>query len=257
MAVTFGAFWAFSLGTTTVQAQTPDASQPAEAAGKLQLLKGDAARVWNWILSTSDNAGLPFVIIDKVAAVAFVFDAGGSLQGSARVLVGLARGDESVAGIGDRDISAIRPEERTTPAGRFMARFGETFGDQNVLWVDYATSISLHPVVTTNPKEHRLARIRSQAPADHRITFGCINVPAAFYKDVVLAAFSGGKGVVYVLPDTRPLEEVFPGLAVPAPVAAGAPSEAATSTAAQPTPTLPPAAASVPPAGGGAEARLK
>ena len=70
----------------------------------------------------------------------------------------------------------------------------------------------MHPVVTSNPSEHRLKRIKSQEPADHRITFGCINVPASFYTGVVLTAFSGGAGVVYILPESRPLEEVFPGL---------------------------------------------
>jgi hypothetical protein len=79
-----------------------------------------------------------------------------------------------------------------------------------VLWVDYADEIALHPVVTSHPKERRLQRLRSSAPEDHRITYGCINVPAAFYRDVVTKAFAGGDGVVYILPDTRPLEEVFP-----------------------------------------------
>ena len=94
-----------------------------------------------------------------------------------------------------------------------MAGFGPASGGKTVIWVDYADAISLHPVVTTNPKEHRLTRIKSSTPEDHRISFGCINVPARFYEAVVLKAFAGGSAIVYILPDTRPLEDVFPAFA--------------------------------------------
>jgi hypothetical protein len=125
----------------------------------------------------------------------------------------LAPGDDSADGIGERALSQIGPEERTTPAGRFVAEFGAASGHRRVLWVDYAHAISLHPVVTSNPKEHRLTRIKSQEAEDHRISYGCINVPATFYERVVLKALAGGTAVVYVLPDTRPIEEVFPAFA--------------------------------------------
>ena len=134
-----------------------------------------------WVVATDDNGALPFVIIDKVAASILVFDADGRLQGEAPALLGLAPGDDSAAGVGDRKLSAIKPSERTTPAGRFVAKFGAAAGGHTVLWVDWADAISLHPVVTSNPKEHRLERIRSAEPADHRISYGCINVPAEFY----------------------------------------------------------------------------
>jgi hypothetical protein len=68
----------------------------------------------------------------------------------------------------------------------------------------------LHPVVTTNPKEHRLERLASATPEDNRITFGCINVAAAFYEEVVRPTFTGTSGVVYILPEATPLNEVFP-----------------------------------------------
>ncbi len=174
---------------------------------------GVSAQLADWVESTADNGDKPFAIVDKVGARIFVFGADGRLRGSAPVLVGLARGDDSAAGIGDRALSAISPDERTTPAGRFVATFGRASGDKTVLWVDYADSISLHPVVTTNPEEHRLRRIKSAAADDHRISYGCINVPARFYDRVVLKAFHSAGGIVYVLPDTRPLDEVFPAFA--------------------------------------------
>lgn len=194
-----------------------DTAQAADAAADdpppIERPTAIAAQMANWITTSGDNGGRPFVIVDKVAADVFAFDAEGQLQGATAALVGLAPGDDSAEGIGDRNLSAIPPDERTTPAGRFLAGFGAAYGHRKVLWVDYATAISLHPVVTTNPKERRLERLRSPAPEDRRITYGCINVPAAFYRDVVLKAFADGGGVVYILPDTRPLAEVFPAFA--------------------------------------------
>jgi hypothetical protein len=163
-----------------------------------------------WVIGSGDNGDLPFVIIDKDAAKVFVFDPDGRLLGATTALVGFARGDDTAEGVGDAPLSAITPEERTTPAGRFLAGFGPSTGAKTVLWVDYAAAISLHPVVTSNPREHRLQRLKSSNPDDHRISYGCINVPADFYDQVVLEAFARGSGVVYILPDTRPVEEIFP-----------------------------------------------
>ena len=36
---------------------------------------------------------------------------------------------------------------------------------------------------------------------DNRISFGCINVPLAFFENVVSRAFKDTTGVVYVLPE--------------------------------------------------------
>ena len=161
-----------------------------------------------WVLSSRDNNGLPFVIIDKVRAEVFVFGADGQLSGSAPALLGLAHGDDSVPGIGEKELSKIPPEERSTPAGRFLAGYGQG-AESDILWVDYDTAVSMHQVVTTNPKEQRLHRLETPIPDDNRITFGCINVPVAFYQGIVLPTFTGTKGVVYILPESKPLEEVF------------------------------------------------
>jgi len=204
---------ALVLGLSAVASPAP----AAEAAGPTQaasLPPETVTQLAGWVLSAGDNRDLPFLIIDKASTKVFVFAADGQLQGAAPALLGLARGDDSTPGVGDRELSAIRPKDRTTPAGRFLAAFGPAIGQARVLWVDYATAISLHPVVTTNPKERRVARLRSPTPKDNRITYGCINVSAAFYRNVVSAAFAGGKGVVYILPEKKPLDEVFPTFAV-------------------------------------------
>ncbi|HYA40369.1 MAG TPA: hypothetical protein VEF34_03645, partial [Syntrophobacteraceae bacterium] len=137
------------------------------------------------------------------------FYGGGRIRGAARVLLGLAQGDDSIAGIGDRNLSDVRPEERTTPAGRFVASMGYNTHGKDILWVDYKNAVSLHRVITTNPKERRLERLSTPTPRDKRISYGCINVPAKFFDDVVIPAFTGTSGIVYVLPEIRSNREVF------------------------------------------------
>ena len=169
----------------------------------------DAHHVADWAVDSADNAGMPFIIVDKVGAKVFVFDASGGLRGASSVLVGLSVGDSSVPGIGSRKLSTIRPEERTTPAGRFVAALDRSLAGEEILWVDYDSGVALHRVIATLPKERRLERLESTKPVDHRITYGCINVPVRFYESVVSPAFQGTSGIVYVLPDTRPVREVF------------------------------------------------
>ena len=168
-----------------------------------------ARYVADWVVDAGDNQRLPFALVDKVAAQVFVFDAGGRLLGAAPVLLGLAVGDDAVPGIGQRKLSSIRPEERTTPAGRFVAALDRNLHGTEVLWVDYEGAISLHPVITGNAKEQRAQRLASATPLDNRISYGCINVPVAFYKDVVHPAFTGTHGIVYVLPEVRSPQQVF------------------------------------------------
>jgi hypothetical protein len=169
----------------------------------------DARQLADWVVDSSDNLEKPFVIVDKTNARIFVFDAGGRIRGAAPALLGSARGDYSVAGIGERELSDVGPKDRTTPAGRFVAALGRNFRGEDVVWVDYDAAVSLHRVITTNPKERRLHRLATPTPKDNRISYGCINVPVAFYETVVSPAFTGTEGIVYVLPETRPAREVF------------------------------------------------
>lgn len=169
-----------------------------------------AAQLAEWVRASGDNGDLPFMVVDKVAAVVAVFDAKGKMLGQTPALFGVTPGDDSSPGVGDRELSEIIPEERTTPAGRFVSKFGPAAGGRRVLWVDYPTSISLHAVVTTKKKERRLQRLKSPTPKDNRITYGCINVPSSFYTKVVVPHFRKDIGVVYILPEVKPLNEVFP-----------------------------------------------
>lgn len=170
----------------------------------------DVARMSGWVVRSGDNAGLPFAIVDKLASEIFLFTADGRALGSAPALLGAAHGDDSVPGIGDRPLSSIRPAERTTPAGRFIGGYGPASRARTVLWIDFDTAVSLHAVVTANPKERRLERLASPTPKDNRITYGCINVAADFYEDVVRRNLMATKTVFYILPEAKPISEVFP-----------------------------------------------
>lgn len=180
---------------------TPAGLQGEPASDGARLMAG-------WVLDTADNTGLPFVIVDKKDAKAFVFDGKGQLIGAAPVLLGLARGDDSVPGIGERKLADIRPEERTTAAGRFVADLGRNLGNQDVLWIDYGAALALHRVLAGQSRERRMQQTTA-SPRDKRITFGCIEVPAKFFDHVVLPAFTGTSGVIYILPEVKSIPEVF------------------------------------------------
>ncbi len=207
---------AFQAGASETAAAAPKpavASAPAAEARRADFKdsspSAEVRGLADWILDADNNRRLPFVIIDKKEARAFAFHPHGELRGVAPVLLGMAIGDDSAPGIGERALSAIAPAERTTPAGCFVAALDRNLDGVDILWVDYDAAISLHRVVKGKPAESRAQRLSSPTSADNRISFGCINVPANFYDRVIRPAFKGTNGIVYVLPETRTAHEVF------------------------------------------------
>lgn len=186
---------------------------PAMPAPEPRAQSEGASRVAAWVAGSGDNHGLPYIIIDKDGAGAFLFDGKGKPLADAPTLVGIALGDDATPGIGSKKLAEIGPAEKTTPAGRFLAKFGVAAGKQKVLWVDYTTSVALHTIPPGNPKEQRRERMLSPQIDDNRITFGCINVPKAFYAKLA-PLFRKKGGYVYVTPDSKPIEDVFPRLKV-------------------------------------------
>jgi hypothetical protein len=165
----------------------------------------------DWVVASADNGGLPFAIVEKPEAEVFVFNPQGQILGAAPALLGLGVGDDSAPGVGSKPLSAIPPEDRTTPAGRFVASVGlEPGGKQNTLWVDRKDNVALHRVITGRPKDHRLQRLATPTPLDNRITFGCINVPVDFFEQTVLPAFESTGGIVYILPEVGTTRDYFP-----------------------------------------------
>ena len=171
----------------------------------------DARFIANWVAHSQDNRHLPFVILDKRDARVFVFDSGGMLLDSSPVLLGAAAGDDSVAGIGKRPIAQVQPEERTTPAGRFISQPGRNASGEDVVWVDYDAAVSMHRVRPVDPKERRLERLASNDPAQRRISYGCINVPVAFFDAVIKPVLGARRAVVYALPEAKDVHQVFAG----------------------------------------------
>lgn len=177
----------------------------------------DVTHVASWAVDAADNGNRSFVIVDKRRAQIYVFETGGRLVGASPVLLGYAAGDRSVDGIGDRPIDQVQPHERTTPAGRFQSAPGRNTLNEDVVWVDYHAAVSMHRVRATNPAERRLERLATKTAADNRISWGCINVPVAFFDQTVWPHIGKGRGIVYVLPEKEPLTAFFPAaLAAPA-----------------------------------------
>lgn len=195
--------------TVSVERQVPAAQLRDRRPLLGESASSDVRKIVDWVIETNDNHGLPFVIVDKKRAEVFIFDNHAKILGVTAALLGLAKGDDSSPGIGDRKLSDIRPEDRTTPAGRFVAALGPSLDKQSVLWVDYNTALALHRVPAVNTNEGRLQRLATASPRDKRITFGCINVPARFYDSVVYPIFTSTDGVVYILPEIKSVGEVF------------------------------------------------
>ena len=169
----------------------------------------EAHYIANWVADSHDNGNSGFIVIDKKFAHVYVFDALARLRASSPVLLGGARGDDSVAGIGNRPINQVRPEERTTPAGRFIGERGRNTLGEDIIWIDYDAAVSMHRVRLNNPEERRLERLATPTVEDKRISYGCVNVPVAFYETHIRPIFSQHRAVVYVLPEVKTVQQVF------------------------------------------------
>ena len=169
----------------------------------------EARQVANWAVYTRDYKKHAFVIVDKADARVFVFGPDGKLKDSAPALLGAARGDDSFPGIGDKPLAEVQPEEKTTPAGRFVAQPGRNANGEDIVWVDYAAAVSMHRIRPLVAQERRLERLASRTIEDNRISFGCINLPVTFYEDVLSPTVKKYGAIVYVLPETRSVQQVF------------------------------------------------
>jgi hypothetical protein len=55
----------------------------------------------------------------------------------------------------------------------------------------------------------RLKALATPDVNDNRMSFGCINLPDAFYEGQLRPAIDRWGLVVYILPETRPIEQTF------------------------------------------------
>ena len=176
---------------------------------KSEVASAEARQMADWVVDSGDNKHMPFVILDKKEAKVYVFHAHGGLRGAAPVLLGITVGDDSFPGVGNKPLRDVKPEEKTTPAGRFLAASDKNNHGADIVWIDYESSVSLHAVVKGTPAERRAERLASPLPSERRISFGCVNVPANFFKTALHASFKKSDGIVYVLPETRSVNQVF------------------------------------------------
>lgn len=187
---------------------------PARADVKRAEFRGyeasqDVQRIADWSVRAADHGGLPFIIVDKMNARLYAFDRYGTLIDQTPILLGMGVGDKFAPGVLKMDMYKTKPWQRITPAGRYFAEEDRNLAGEIVLWVDYDAGIAIHKLPSKPTKQRRHERIVSPDPAEHRITYGCINVPPAFYDRVVRPWFAARGGYVYVLPDTTPLNAVF------------------------------------------------
>ena len=191
----------------------PGAAHASDGLGKLNLVNFgdepatvDARAAAKWVAANADNQRLPFVIIDKKNAKAFVFDADRQLQGATPVLLGLAVGDDGLVDMSGREVSSLRTDERTTPAGRFAGEPGRNLQGEDVVWFDYAAKLAIHRLRPDHQRERRAQRLASVSAFDNRISLGCVVVPVAFYDNVIRPVLGQSRSVIYVLPETRSLQ---------------------------------------------------
>ena len=197
------------------QAESADAGQ-GQGPGQIHLadFRGespspDAKLMANWVVATGDNHKHAFVLVDKKDARVYVFTPDGQLKDSAPALMGQARGDEILPGAADKPPAEMKPEEKTTPAGRFVAEPGVNADNEDVIWVDYNAAISMHRVRPKVERERRLERLATLSTDDNRISFGCINLPVSFYEDVAKPTVDKYGAVVYIVPEVKTVQQVF------------------------------------------------
>jgi hypothetical protein len=187
-----------------------DPAVPPQIASSdlLQSASPELQSVAHWVSASHDNAGLSYLLVDKANAQVYFFDPAGHLLATAPILLGMAKGDQLLVP-NDAPMSAMPPQKRITPAGRYVSRLAIDSHGKELLVINYDASISLHPVVKGTPAEHRAERLASPTSEDNRVSFGCINVPPAFYSTVVSPALTNKAGIVYILPETSPAGELF------------------------------------------------
>jgi hypothetical protein len=192
---------------------------PVEAPlDRLQSASADVLDTVQWIAASKDNAGLPFVVVDKVNARVYAFTPFAQLKATAPVLLGGGVGDVVLVSP-DAPMSAIPVQKRITPAGRYPSRLVIDNHGKTVVLIDGANLITMHIVVKGTPVQRRAERLASPTSDDNRVSFGCINVPPAFFTTVLDPDFRPGQGIVYILPEKTTPAQMFgfqPRVAAPA-----------------------------------------
>jgi hypothetical protein len=206
-----------ALGAGAVMWSCVAALPPAEAATRAPAqanaaISGDALQMARWAVERRDHHGLPFAVVDKRGARVYVFTGQGKLAGATPVLLGAGVGDDGKRGLGKLPVASIPRAERKTPAGRFASFPGENLDGEDVVWFDYEEGLAIHRLRPNAARAARLERLASSSAAAHRVSAGCVVVPVAFYEGVIRPLLGNGRGVLYVLPEERPVGDFIAAL---------------------------------------------
>lgn len=192
------------------------AAAPSPARATLEAaaapVSADTRALAQAVLARGDHGGRPFAIVDKRHALLAVFDGRGRLAGATPALLGSAAGDASLPGVGERtQAGTLRPQDKTTPAGRFASAPGRNHTGEAVVWVEPATAFAIHRVRPDTAAPERLRRLAAAAASaqpgaaaaaqQRRVTAGCVVVAPGFFDGVVAPLLGRTAGVVYVLPE--------------------------------------------------------
>lgn len=209
--------WTFRLLATLVAAylalESAHAFTGVEPAGVAEAAPQAAHELARRVLDAGDNAGLPFVIVHKRAALVLVYHADGKLAGVSSVLLGVTPGDQSAAGVGERTRNGnLRVSDLTTPAGRFESEPGHNLSGEAIVWIDYASALAIHRLRPGVSRTQRARRIASVDVGDKRASAGCVVVPEAFYDRVIDPVLGRARGIVYVMPENSSWRTMWRGL---------------------------------------------
>ena len=192
-------------------AQAPEPGLPELTAADFREVKPtpSARHMADWVVARHDNGRMPFMVLDKRDARLYLFKPNGELIDQTPVLLGAAHGDDTFPGIGDVPIDEVKPYQRTTAAGRFVTRPGLDADRTDVVWLDYDAALAMHRVINKVKSERRLQRLASANPKVRRISWGCINIPIAFFDTYISPVYGKRSGVTYVIPERKSFTEVF------------------------------------------------
>ena len=204
-----GRRWLRNAAGSTAWVMAAALAPGAGAVESFQQLRAsdDARSLVGWVQRTGDARGRPYAVVDKRGAHIYVFDEGGRLAGHSAALLGSAPGDHSAPAVGAHTQSGhVPPDERTTPAGRFEATPGKNHTGEHVIWVDYDSAFAIHRLRPGFSYSARADRLATPRASRMRVSWGCVVVPVAFYREVVQRVLGASDSVVYVLPETRTVQ---------------------------------------------------
>jgi hypothetical protein len=175
---------------------------------RLLTASAEVQAVQQWVATSKDNGGLPFIVVDKANARVYAFNPLAQLKATAPILLGGGVGDKVLVSP-DAPMSAIPEAKRITPAGRYVSKLVIDPHGKTILSIDPYNLISLHIVAKGTPAQRRAERLASVTTDDNRVSFGCINVPPGFFTTVVDPDFRPAKGMVYILPEKTTAAMLF------------------------------------------------